>query len=138
MLYEYKVIPAPTKGLKAKGVKTSPDRFANALQTAINVLAGDGWEYVRAETLPSEEREGLMGKTTVFQNMLIFRKPLEAEVAETMGALPPPEEKSETVEEDLIEQDEDAVSQTEEDGEPEEAIATELKHVGDTQEDERA
>ena len=138
MLYEYKVIPAPTKGLKAKGVKTSPDRFANALQTAINVLAGDGWEYVRAETLPSEERERLMGKTTVFQNMLIFRKPLEAEVAETMGALPPPEEKSETVEEDLIEQDEDAVSQTEEDGEPEEAIATEFKHAGDTQEDERA
>ncbi len=138
MLYEYKVIPAPTKGLKAKGVKTSPDRFANALQTAINVLAGDGWEYVRAETLPSEERERLMGKTTVFQNMLIFRKPLEAEFAETIGALPPPEEKSESVEVDLIEQDEDAVSQTEEDGGPEEEIPTEFKHAGDTQEDERA
>lgn len=92
MTYEYKVIPAPTKGLKAKGVKSSPDRFANALQTAINVLAAEGWEYVRAETLPSEEREGLMGKTTVFQNMLIFRKPSEPEMDDILGALPPPNE----------------------------------------------
>jgi len=75
MIYEYKVIPAPTKGLKAKGIKNSSDRFANALQTAINLLASDGWEYVRAETLPAQEREGLMSKTTVFQHLLIFRKP---------------------------------------------------------------
>lgn len=72
MNYEYKVIPAPTKGLKAKGVKSGADRFANALQTAMNAMAANGWEYLRAETLPSEEREGLMGKTTVFQNVLIF------------------------------------------------------------------
>lgn len=78
MTYEYKVIPAPSKGLKGKGIKGGPDRFANALQTAINVVAKEGWEYVRAETLPSEEREGLMGKTTVFQNVLVFQRPVDA------------------------------------------------------------
>lgn len=74
MNYEYKVVPAPRKGLKAKGLKTPGERFANALATTINQNAVDGWEYVRTETLPSEERQGLTGKTTVFQNMLIFRR----------------------------------------------------------------
>ena len=74
MSYEYKVVPAPTRGLKAKGVKTAEDRFANALETEMNTLAADGWEYLRTDTLPSEQREGLMGKTTVYQNMLVFRR----------------------------------------------------------------
>ncbi len=74
MSYEYKVVPAPVRGLKAKGVKTPEDRFANALETAMNDLAADGWEYLRADTLPSEQREGIMGKATVYQNMLVFRR----------------------------------------------------------------
>lgn len=78
MTYEYKVVPAPARGLKAKGVKTAEDRFANALQTAMNEQAADGWEYLRADTLPCEQREGLMGKTTVYQNMLVFRRAKEA------------------------------------------------------------
>ncbi|MFG5383471.1 DUF4177 domain-containing protein [Yoonia sp. R2-816] len=74
MSYEYKVVPAPTRGLKAKGIKTAEDRFANALESAINELAADGWEYQRTDTLPCEQREGLMSKTTVYQNMLVFRR----------------------------------------------------------------
>ena len=74
MSYEYKVVPAPARGLKAKGLKTSEDRFANALETAMNELAADGWEYLRADTLPCEQRDGIMSKTTVFQNMLVFRR----------------------------------------------------------------
>lgn len=74
MSYEYKVIPAPTRGLKAKGIKSAEDRFANALETEMNTLAAKGWEYVRADTLPCEQREGLMSKTTVYQNMLVFRR----------------------------------------------------------------
>ena len=74
MSYEYKVVPAPVRGVKAKGVKTAPERFAHALQAAMNELAADGWEYLRADTLPSEQREGLMSKTTVYQNMLVFRR----------------------------------------------------------------
>ena len=81
MSYEDKVVPAPTRGLKAKGVKTAEDRFAHALATEMNTLAADGWEYLRADTLPSEQREGLMGKTTVYQNMLVFRRVKEVTAA---------------------------------------------------------
>ena len=72
--YEYKVVPAPKRGVKAKGLKTSDARYANALQATLNSEAIDGWEYLRAETLPSEERSGLTGRTTVFQNVLVFRR----------------------------------------------------------------
>ncbi len=88
MTFEYKIVPAPTRGLKSKGVKTAEDRFANALQTAINEWAADGWEYQRADTLPCEQREGLMGKTTVYQNMLVFRR--AKEVAKSVAAPPEP------------------------------------------------
>ncbi|MBQ1202863.1 MAG: DUF4177 domain-containing protein [Loktanella sp.] len=74
MTYEYKVVPAPMRGTKAPGVKTNEDRFALTLETTMNELATDGWEYLRADTLPCEQREGLMSKTTVYQNMLVFRR----------------------------------------------------------------
>lgn len=82
MTFEYKVVPAPTRGRKARGVKTSAGRFARALEDAINDLAGDGWEYLRTDTLPSEERQGLTGRTTVYQNMLVFRRPVETAAKE--------------------------------------------------------
>jgi len=74
MTFEYKVVPAPIRGKKAKGLKTPADRFANALGAVINEMATEGWEYLRADTLPAEERHGLTGRSTVFQNMLIFRR----------------------------------------------------------------
>ena len=78
--FEYKVIPAPLRGLKGKGVKGADGRFANVLEAAMNDMAAQGWEYQRAETLPSEERSGLTSKTTVFRNVLIFRRALESDV----------------------------------------------------------
>ena len=65
--YEYKVIPAPTRGEKARGVKATPDRFALALTNLMNDLGADGWSYVRADALPCEERSGLTGTKTTFQ-----------------------------------------------------------------------
>lgn len=72
--FEYKVVPAPTKGKKAKGMKTAEARFAHALETLMNMMSADGWEYLRADMLPSEERQGLTGSTTNWRNMLIFRR----------------------------------------------------------------
>jgi hypothetical protein len=97
MSYEYKVVPAPTRGVKAKGVKTPEDRFAHALESAMNELASDGWEYLRADTLPCEQREGLMSKTTVFQNMLVFRrgKALQPVQQPQPPAIPAPRPKTE-------------------------------------------
>jgi hypothetical protein len=76
--YEYKVVPAPVQGRKARGVKGTAGRFAHALETLMNELGAEGWEYVRADTLPCEERTGLTGRTTTYQNMLVFRRLLRA------------------------------------------------------------
>lgn len=77
--YEYKVVPAPTRGLKAKGVKGAEARFAHAVQELMNGLSGYGWEYLRAETLPSVERAGLTGTTTEWRNVLVFRRVRESD-----------------------------------------------------------
>ena len=92
--YEYKVVPAPTKGLKAKNVKGAEARFSHALQELMNGLSGYGWEYQRAETLPSIERAGLTGSTTEWRNVLVFRRLREAEPEDQTAPtelLPPPQ-----------------------------------------------
>ncbi|AHD01375.1 DUF4177 domain-containing protein [Leisingera methylohalidivorans] len=85
--YEYKVIPAPAKGTKAKGVKTPEARFANSVEILLNEMAADGWEFQRAELLPSEERSGLTGSTTNWRNVMVFRRAIAAEQA---AETPPP------------------------------------------------
>jgi hypothetical protein len=72
--FEYKVIPAPKRGEKARGVKSTEDRFALALTTLMNELGAEGWDYVRADALPCEERVGFTGTKTTFQNVLVFRR----------------------------------------------------------------
>lgn len=76
--FEYKAVPAPNTGTKAKGVKTTEDRFALSVTEALNEMAEEGWEYVRSETLPCTERKGLTGSQQSYQNVLIFRR-LESE-----------------------------------------------------------
>ncbi|MBY0351194.1 DUF4177 domain-containing protein [Tabrizicola sp.] len=75
--FEFKVIPAPRRGEKARGVKTTEDRFALALTTLMNQLGAEGWDYVRADTLPCEERAGFTGSKTTFQNLLVFRRVID-------------------------------------------------------------
>jgi hypothetical protein len=84
--FEYKVVPAPEKGKSSKGIKGGPARFAHALETLMNTLAQEGWQYVRADTLPSQERVGLTGKTTVYRNMLVFRRSVETAVPKSRNA----------------------------------------------------
>ena len=76
--FEYKAIAAPSQGTKARGVKSTEERFALSLTDTLNDMAQEGWEYVRAETLPCEERKGLTGSQKTYQNILIFRR-LEAQ-----------------------------------------------------------
>ena len=89
--YEYKVVPAPTKGLKAKGIKTPEARFSHAIENLMNGLGADGWEYLRADTLPSVERAGLTSTTTEWRNLLVFRRVRENDAeAFKPELLPPP------------------------------------------------
>lgn len=89
--FEYRVVPAPAKGLKAKGVRGHEARFAFALQDLMNRMGADGWEYQRAETLPSEERHGLTSTTTTFRNVLVFRRPVEKTPDPAPRLLAPPD-----------------------------------------------
>lgn len=85
--YIYRVVPAPAKGEKSSGVKGAEARFARGLETAINAQAREGWEYLRAEILPSQERQGLTGTRTVQRSVLVFRRPARtADAAEEPAA----------------------------------------------------
>lgn len=80
--YEYRVVPAPSRGKRARGVKGPDGRFANAVQGLMNELAAEGWEYLRSDTLPNEERTGLTSFQTTFRSILVFRRPLAAATAQ--------------------------------------------------------
>lgn len=93
--YEYKVVPAPSRGKRARGVKGPDGRFAHALQEVMNALAAEGWEYLRSDTLPNDERTGLTSVQTTFRSILVFRRPsatAEAKPAPPVQQLPPPGE----------------------------------------------
>ncbi|MBL9046045.1 MAG: DUF4177 domain-containing protein [Tabrizicola sp.] len=77
--FEFKVIPAPKRGEKARGVKTTEDRFALALTNLMNEMGAEGWDYVRADALPCEERVGFTGSKTSYHNMLVFRRVMSGE-----------------------------------------------------------
>ena len=122
-MYEYKVVPAPVRGEKAKGVKSTDDRFAHALQMALNEQGAEGWDYVRAETLPCEERDGIMSKTTVYKNVLVFRRALAVDPAPTDEILEEVEEtrliedQSDDTSQETKEPDADDLETSTEDGE---------------------
>jgi hypothetical protein len=46
------------------------------MTTLMNEMGRDGWDYIRADTLPAEERAGFTRKVTVYQNLLTFRRSL--------------------------------------------------------------
>lgn len=77
--YEYKVVAAPQKGTKSKGVRTPEGRFANSIEQLLNKMAQAGWEYQRAELLPQTERSGMTGSKTEWRNVLVFRRDLGME-----------------------------------------------------------
>lgn len=72
--YEYKVLPAPSRGRKAPGVKTPEARFALGVEDLLNDMARAGWEYLRTDILPSEERQGLTSTHTVYRSVAVFRR----------------------------------------------------------------
>ncbi len=108
--YEYRVVAAPRKGKSGKGVKGGPAKFANAISTLMNDMAADGWDYLRADTLPCEERQGLTSKTVKYHSMLVFRRPVAEEAA--------PEEEPLALEHHDPEPEPETASEVEADAEP--------------------
>ncbi|WP_321364116.1 DUF4177 domain-containing protein [uncultured Celeribacter sp.] len=86
--YEYLTLPAPRKGEKSKGAKTPEARIAQAMQRLLNEKGREGWEYLRADLVPMEERAGITSKTVNYHTVLVFRRELgvAAEMASTLEA----------------------------------------------------
>lgn len=92
--HEYRVLPAPRRGIRVKGARRAEDRFARAVEAEMNRMAADGWEFVRSDTLPCERKPGWFSRTaTVPETLLVFRRALgTADAAPRVqgGAMPPP------------------------------------------------
>ncbi len=76
--YDYKVVPAPRRARKVKGVTGAPELFALTLMDAINEVARQGWEYYRCESLMVEGPAGWFKRpSSEEQVVLIFRRERE-------------------------------------------------------------
>lgn len=76
--FEYKVVPAPRRAEKSRGVSEPEQMFALTLADAINREAREGWEYVRAETMTAEVPRGWLRRSVVEEEtVLIFRRERE-------------------------------------------------------------
>ncbi|MBI1171993.1 DUF4177 domain-containing protein [bacterium] len=89
--YEYRVMPAPRKGEKGRGLKSAEERFAFAMTNLMNKMGVEGWEYQRADALPHDERVGLTGSKTTYQSLLVFRRPLAETPCEFVETTPDPQ-----------------------------------------------
>ena len=93
MGYEYKCVGAPEKGKRKRGAKTRSDRVANAMETSIQAEAVDGWEYLRTDLIPCEERSGIFSRPQeVHRAVLVFRRELKQQAAPIRTQDPMPEE----------------------------------------------
>ncbi len=86
--HEYKVVPSPRRGLRAKGARRPEDRFARAVEAEMNRMAAEGWEFVRSDTLPHDHKAGWFRRpVTLFQTVLVFRR---AKATDASQAVPRP------------------------------------------------
>ncbi len=77
--YEYKAVAAPTRARRFKGVKGTANQFAMVISELMNDMASDGWEYLRSDSLPVDEKAGLLkGRVENYHTLLIFRRAKES------------------------------------------------------------
>ncbi|WGI21059.1 DUF4177 domain-containing protein [Amylibacter sp. IMCC11727] len=84
--FEYKVVPAPNRSKRIKGVKGTAGRFAAVLTETMNEQAAEGWEYLRSDSLPVEEKPGLLkSRVETYQTVLVFRRTVVADETTAMA-----------------------------------------------------
>jgi|GEM_PF-3473860 len=71
--YEYRAIPCPEKALRQRDLPKDADPFCETLTAAINDLAGEGWDYIRAETIEVRTRRFLKSRKEE-RTFLVFRR----------------------------------------------------------------
>jgi hypothetical protein len=83
MAFEYKCVGAPERPKRLRGTRSRSDRVALAMQEIISAEAVDGWEYLRTDLVPVEEKAGFFSRTQeVNRAVMIFRR-------ESVPARPP-------------------------------------------------
>jgi len=72
--YEYKVLPAPEKPLRYKGIARGDDAFAVTLSEILNDQGKEGWVYLRTEKVT--ERRGVwpLRHRRVVREMIVFQR----------------------------------------------------------------
>ena len=99
MTFEYKCVGGPERPKRLRGTGSRSDRVALAMQEIISAEAVDGWEYLRTDLVPVEEKPGLFSRTQeVHRAVLIFRRegaaaarPARPAAAQLRGVGPAPE-----------------------------------------------
>lgn len=77
--YEYRTVALPRSHKKAPRRRGAAEKIAAILETVINETAAEGWEYLRAEEVASQERPHLLSaRTTVHHTILVFRREVAA------------------------------------------------------------
>jgi len=75
MSFEYKCVAAPERAKRIRGARTRTERVAMAMEELINEEAVNGWEYLRTDLVPVEEKPGLLSQSReVHRAVLIFRR----------------------------------------------------------------
>lgn len=72
---EYKTVPAPRRVKKIKGVKGPEATLAKMVEEIISEQASSGWDYVRTDTFPVEEKPGwFASRETILKGVMVFRR----------------------------------------------------------------
>ena len=84
MTYEYKIVGAPEKGKRKRGMRRRSDRVAAAFADIIKSEAVDGWEYLRTDLLPIIEGAGWFRRgREVNRAVMVFRRMRDRAKAES-------------------------------------------------------
>lgn len=76
--YEYRAVAAPRRVKKIRGVKEQDARMAMTFEDLIQENAAEGWEYMRADTFPIEEKKGFFSRARETRRaVMVFRRPAE-------------------------------------------------------------
>ncbi|WP_146204849.1 DUF4177 domain-containing protein [Jannaschia seohaensis] len=73
-IYEFTVVAAPSKAERVEGLRTDAERMAATWTQLLNDMALDGWDYVRADTLPNDSSKDLTGTAPKTMTLLVFRR----------------------------------------------------------------
>lgn len=85
--YTYKTVAAPRRLKRVKGVKGQDALLSHSVAELIAAEAAQGWEYLRADTFPVEEKGGMFSKPVVTERaLLVFRKPVAVQQARPAAA----------------------------------------------------